>query len=94
MKQLFKALSNEERVANYRRVLKEAKILLEKESSDIDRLKKLSKVAVAIEETTDQELLKEFNDDHPLQEVNIVVYPKEDGSEVNYLFSLSDSSEL
>lgn len=49
---------------------------------------------MAIEETTEQESLKEFNDDHPLQEVNIVVYPKVDGSEVNYLFSLSDSSEL
>ncbi|BFD47617.1 MAG: hypothetical protein DMENIID0003_06910 [Wolbachia endosymbiont of Sergentomyia squamirostris] len=94
LKQFFKILSSEEKVAHYRRILKEAKILLEKESSDIDQLKKLSKAAVAIEETTEKELLKEFNGDHPLREVNIVVYPKEDGSEVNYLFSLSYSSEL
>ncbi|KLT23294.1 hypothetical protein wVul_0497 [Wolbachia endosymbiont of Armadillidium vulgare str. wVulC] len=94
LKQYFLALSNEEKITNYRRLLKEAKILLEKESSDINQLKKLSNAAVAIEETTEQELLKEFNDDHPLRGVNVIVYPKKDGSEVNYLFSLSDSSEL
>ncbi|WCR53351.1 MAG: hypothetical protein PG981_000373 [Wolbachia endosymbiont of Ctenocephalides orientis wCori] len=93
LKQYFLALSDEEKIANYIKLLKEAKILLEKESSDIDQLKKLSKAAVAIEETTEQELLKEFSDDHPLREVNIVVYPQENG-EVNYLFSLSNSSEL
>ncbi len=54
----------------------------------IDQLKKLSKVAVAIEETID---LEKFNDDHPLREISIV-YASEEAT--NYLFSLSDSSEL
>ncbi|GFT91669.1 DNA mismatch repair protein MutL [Nephila pilipes] len=54
----------------------------------IDQLKKLSKVAVAIEETID---LEKFNDDHPLREINIA-YVSEGAT--NYLFSLSDSSEL
>ncbi|WP_264703623.1 hypothetical protein [Wolbachia endosymbiont (group A) of Volucella inflata] len=57
----------------------------------IDQLKKLSKVAVAIEETTDSKLLEKFNDGHPLREVNIAYAS---GEATNYLFSLSDSSEL
>lgn len=55
----------------------------------IDQLKKLSKVAVAIEETTESELLEKFN---PLREINIAIYAPEEAK--NYLFSLSDSSEL
>lgn len=51
----------------------------------IDQLKKLSKMAVAIEETID---LEKFN---PLREINIA-YVSEGAT--NYLFSLSDSSEL
>ncbi|OAM02900.1 hypothetical protein [Wolbachia endosymbiont of Dactylopius coccus] len=49
----------------------------------IDQLKKLSKVAVAIEETIDSKLLEQFN---PLREVNIA-YASEEAT--NYLFSLS-----
>ncbi|RDD34330.1 hypothetical protein Wcon_01601 [Wolbachia endosymbiont of Cylisticus convexus] len=45
-------------------------------------------MAVAIEETID---LEKFNDDHPLREINIA-YVSEGAT--NYLFSLSDSSEL
>lgn len=55
-------------------------------------LKKLSKVAVAIEETIDSKLLEKFYDGHPLREVNIAIYAPEEAK--NYLFSLSDSSEL
>lgn len=49
----------------------------------IDQLKKLSKVAVAIEETIDSKLLEQFN---PLREVNIAYVS---GEATNYLFSLS-----
>lgn len=45
-------------------------------------------MAIAIEETIDSKLLEEFN---PLREVNIA-YVSEGAT--NYLFSLSDSSEL
>lgn len=52
----------------------------------------MSEVAVAIEETADSKLLEKFNDGHPLREVNIAIYAPEEAK--NYLFSLSDSSEL
>lgn len=81
-----------DKVDDYRKLLEEVRNLLEEEDIDIDQLKKLSKEAVAIEETTDKELLKEFNNDHPLREVNIVVEVGE--GEVNFLFSCGDSSEL
>lgn len=85
-------LNDKEKVDNYRKLLEEVKNLLEEEDINIDQLKKLSKEAVAIEETVDKELLKEFNNDHPLREVNIVVEIGE--GEVNFLFSCGDSSEL
>ncbi|MGL9731619.1 MAG: hypothetical protein ACR5KX_02220 [Wolbachia sp.] len=84
-------LSNEEKQSLYSKVLNEVKNTPRDSSSGIDRLKKLSKVAVAIEETTDSKLLEKFNDGHPLREVNIV-YVSEEAT--NYLFSLIDSSEL
>ncbi|WP_264706712.1 hypothetical protein [Wolbachia endosymbiont (group B) of Archips podanus] len=82
-------LSSEEKQSLYSEVLNEAKNTLKDSRSGIDKLKKLSNVAVAIEETTD---LEELNEDHPLREVSIVVYAPEEAK--NYLFSLSDSSKL
>jgi glutaredoxin 2 len=66
LKQYFQILSNEEKIADYKRLLKDAKNILENSRDDIDQLKKLSKAAVVIEEITDKELLKKFNDDNPL----------------------------
>ncbi|WP_223158790.1 hypothetical protein [Wolbachia endosymbiont of Pentalonia nigronervosa] len=51
----------------------------------------MSKMAVAIEGTTDSKLLEKFKDDHPLREVSIAYVS---GGAKNYLFSLSNSSEL
>ncbi|WP_250295812.1 hypothetical protein [Wolbachia endosymbiont of Oedothorax gibbosus] len=85
-------LSSEEKQSLYNEVLNEVKSTPRDSREGIDQLKKLSKVAVAIEETIDSKLLEEFNDDHPLREVNIAIYSPEEAK--NYLFSLSDSSEL
>lgn len=75
----------------YSKVLNEVKNTPRDSRESIDQLKKLSKVAVAIEETTDSKLLEKFNDGHPLREINIAYAS---GEATNYLFSLSDSSEL
>ncbi|MGL5028898.1 MAG: hypothetical protein ACRC6C_02145 [Wolbachia pipientis] len=82
-------LSSEEKQSLYNEVLNEVKDTSRDSRGGIDQLKKLSKVAVAIEETID---LEKFNDDHPLREINIAIYAPEEAK--NYLFSLSDSSEL
>ncbi|MCM1002400.1 hypothetical protein [Wolbachia pipientis] len=84
-------LSNEEKQSLYNEVLEEVKNTPRNSQGNIDKLKKLSKVAVAIEETTDSKLLEQFNDGHPLREVNIAYVS---GEATNYLFSLGDSSEL
>ncbi|WP_341819626.1 hypothetical protein [Wolbachia endosymbiont (group A) of Brachyopa scutellaris] len=84
-------LSSEEKQSLYSKVLNEVKNTPRDSREGIDQLKKLSKVAVAIEETTDSKLLEKFNDGHPLREVNIAYAS---GEATNYLFSLSDSSEL
>src|SRR6266576_4134826 len=81
-------LSSEEKQSLYNEVLNEVKNTPRDSRGGIDQLKKLSKVAVAIEETID---LEKFNDDHPLREIS-VAYASEEAT--NYLFSLSDSSEL
>ncbi|GFR24152.1 uncharacterized protein TNCT_412291 [Trichonephila clavata] len=81
-------LSSEEKQNLYSKVLNEVKSTPRDSREGIDQLKKLSKVAVAIEETID---LEKFNDDHPLREISIA-YVSEGAT--NYLFSLSDSSEL
>jgi len=82
-------LSSEEKQSLYNEVLNEVKNTSRDSRGGIDQLKKLSKVAVAIEETTESELLEKFN---PLREINIAIYSPEEAK--NYLFSLSDSSEL
>ncbi len=84
-------LSSEEKQSLYSKVLNEVKNTPRESRGSIDQLKKLSKVAVAIEETTDSKLLEKFNDGHPLREINIAYVS---GEATNYLFSLSDSSEL
>ncbi|WP_353277909.1 hypothetical protein [Wolbachia endosymbiont (group A) of Agelastica alni] len=85
LKEHFALLSSE---SLYNEVLNEVKNTPRDSREGIEQLKKLSKVAVAIEETTD---LEKFNDGHPLREINIA-YVSEGAK--NYLFSLSDSSEL
>lgn len=85
-------LSSEEKQSLYSEVLNEVKNTPRNSRGGIDQLKKLSKVAVAIEETIDSKLLEKFNDGHPLREVNIAIYAPEEAK--NYLFSSSDSSEL
>jgi len=82
-------LSSEEKQSLYNEVLNEVKNTSRDSRGGIDQLKKLSKVAVAIEETTESKLLEKFN---PLREINIAIYAPEEAK--NYLFSLSDSSEL
>ncbi|WP_264719137.1 hypothetical protein [Wolbachia endosymbiont (group A) of Lasioglossum morio] len=84
-------LSSEEKQSLYSKVLNEVKNTSRDSRDGIDQLKKLSKVAVAIEETIDSKLLEKFNDGHPLREINIAYAS---GEATNYLFSLSDSSEL
>ncbi|WP_419247458.1 hypothetical protein ACJZL1_02820 [Wolbachia endosymbiont of Rhagoletis indifferens] len=84
-------LSSEEKQSLYSKVLNEVKNTPRDSRDGIDQLKKLSKVAVAIEETIDSKLLEKFNDGHPLREINIAYAS---GEATNYLFSLSDSSEL
>ncbi|MDR0288959.1 MAG: hypothetical protein LBH78_02830 [Rickettsiales bacterium] len=84
-------LSSEEKQGLYSEVLNEVKNTPKNSRDGIDKLKKLSKVAVAIEGTADSKLLEQFNDGHPLREVSIAYVL---GEATNYLFSLSDSSEL
>ncbi|MGL9732527.1 MAG: hypothetical protein ACR5KW_00570 [Wolbachia sp.] len=65
------------------------KNILRDSRSNVDRLKKSSKMAVAIEEITDSKLLEKFNYDYPIKEINIIYISEE---ATNYLFSLIDSS--
>ncbi|GFR32251.1 uncharacterized protein TNCT_165681 [Trichonephila clavata] len=88
LKEYFALLNSEEKQSLYSKVLNEVKSTPRDSREGIDQLKKLSKVAVAIEETID---LEKFNDGHPLREINIAYAS---GEAINYLFSLSDSSEL
>lgn len=88
LKEYCALLSSEEKQSLYSKVLNEAKNIPKDSREGIDRLKKLSKVAVTIEETADSKLLEKCN---PLREVNIAYVS---GEATNYLFSLSDSSEL
>lgn len=92
LKEHFALLNSEEKQSLYSEVLNEVKNTSRDSRGGIDQLKKLSKVAVAIEETIDSKLLEKFYDGHPLREVNIAIYAPEEAK--NYLFSLSDSSEL
>ncbi|MGL9779886.1 MAG: hypothetical protein ACR5K5_06660, partial [Wolbachia sp.] len=89
LKEHFALLSSEEKQSLYSEVLNEVKNTPRDSREGLDKLKKLSKVAVAIEETTESELLEKFN---PLREINIAIYAPEEAK--NYLFSLGDSSEL
>jgi hypothetical protein len=73
----------------YKQIIEEAKDATE--NHNIDKLKKLSEIAVAVEEVSERELLKSFDDENPLREANIVV--ESDGL-TNYLFSLGCSSKL
>lgn len=89
VKEHCESLDNKEKQELYSQILKKAKDVIE--SNDIDKLKKLSEVAVAIEETCEKELLESLDDKNPLREVNIIV---EGDGLTNYLFSFSDSSKL
>ncbi|WP_168464811.1 hypothetical protein [Wolbachia endosymbiont of Ctenocephalides felis wCfeT] len=89
VKKHCESLDNKGKQELYQQVLEDAQDATE--SNDIDRLKKLSEVAVAIEEVSERELLKPYDDENSLREANIVV---ESGGLTNYLFSLGDSSKL
>ncbi|WP_254229463.1 hypothetical protein [Wolbachia pipientis] len=87
--QIYKNLSDQERQDLYRNLIKEAQCAVE--SNDIEQLKKLSEIAVAIEEASSTNLIKIFDAENPLREANIVV---ENNGKANYLFSLGGSSKL
>ncbi|RDD34847.1 hypothetical protein Wcon_01045 [Wolbachia endosymbiont of Cylisticus convexus] len=95
LKKHCQLLDVEEKIILYEQLLDKAKDILKNSRDDVAELKKISKAAVAIEETTDQELLEKFNDDHPLREVDILIYSPQGNAKVtNYLFSIDNSSEL
>lgn len=95
LKKHCQLLDNEEKIILYEQLLDKAKDILENSRDNVSELKKISKAAVAIEEVTDKELLEKFNDDHPLREVDILIYSPQGNTEVaNYLFSIDNSSEL
>ncbi|WP_264685400.1 hypothetical protein [Wolbachia endosymbiont (group B) of Parapoynx stratiotata] len=95
LKKHCQLLDNEEKIILYEQLLDKAKDILENSRDNVSELKKISKAAVAIEEITDKELLEKFNDDHPLREVDILIYSPQGNTEVaNYLFSIDNSSEL
>lgn len=95
LKKHYQLLNDEEKVILYEQLLDEAKDILENSRDNVSELKRISKAAVAIEETTDRELLEKFNDDHPLREVSILIYSSQGNTEVtNCLFSTDNSSEL
>ncbi|EAL59527.1 hypothetical protein WwSim0747, partial [Wolbachia endosymbiont of Drosophila simulans] len=83
---------DEEKIVLYEQLLDKAKDILENSRDDIAKLKEVSKAVVAIEETTDKQLLEKFNDDHPLREVDILIYSPQGNTE--YLFSIDNSSQL
>ncbi|WP_265037039.1 hypothetical protein [Wolbachia endosymbiont (group A) of Anomoia purmunda] len=92
LKKHCQLLDNEEKIILYEQLLDKAKDILENSRDNVSELKKISKAAVAIEETTDKQLLEKFNDDHPLREVDILIYSPQGNTE--YLFSIDNSSEL
>ncbi|BET28005.1 hypothetical protein wCauATS_02070 [Wolbachia pipientis] len=95
LKKHCQLLDDEEKIILYEQLLDKAKDILENSRDNVSELKKISKAAVAIEETTDKELLEKFNNDHPLKEVDILIYSPQGNTEVaNYLFSIDNSSEL
>ncbi|MFP3031920.1 MAG: hypothetical protein ACEY3M_12615, partial [Wolbachia sp.] len=95
LKKHCQLLDDEEKIILYEQLLDKAKDILENSRDNVSELKKISKAAVAIEEITDKELLEKFNDDHPLREVDILIYSPQGNTEVaNYLFSIDNSSEL
>jgi len=95
LKKHCQLLDDEEKIVLYEQLLDKAKDILENSRDNVSELKKISKAAVAIEEITDQQLLEKFNDDHPLREVNILIYSSQRNTEVtNCLFSTDNSSEL
>ncbi|APR97848.1 hypothetical protein [Wolbachia endosymbiont of Folsomia candida] len=89
VKKHCESLDNKGKQELYRQVMEEAKDATE--NHDIDKLKKLSEIVVVIEEVCDRGVLKDFDDENPLKEANIVV--ESDGL-TNYLFSFGDSSKL
>lgn len=92
LKKHCQLLDDEEKIVLYEQLLDKAKDILENSRDNVSELKKISKAAVAIEETTDKQLLEKFNDDHPLREVDILIYSPQGNTE--YLFSIDNSSEL
>lgn len=95
LKKHCQLLDDEEKIILYEQLLDKAKDILENSRDNVSELKKISKAAVAIEETTDKELLEKFNDDHPLRELDILIYSPQGNTDVaNYLFSIDNSSEL
>lgn len=92
LKKHCQLLDDEEKIVLYEQLLDKAKDILENSRDDIAKLKEVSKAVVAIEETTDKQLLEKFNDDHPLREVDILIYSPQGNTE--YLFSIDNSSEL
>lgn len=92
LKKHYQLLDDEEKIVLYEQLLDKAKDILENSRDDIAKLKEVSKAVVAIEETTDKQLLEKFNDDHPLREVDILIYSPQGNTE--YLFSIDNSSEL
>ncbi len=92
LKKHCQLLDDEEKIILYEQLLDKAKDILENSRDNVSELKKISKAAVAIEETTDKQLLEKFNDDHPLREVDILIYSPQGNTE--YLFSIDNSSEL
>ncbi len=92
LKKHCQLLDDEEKIVLYKQLLDKAKDILENSRDNVSELKKVSKAVVAIEETTDKQLLEKFNDDHPLREVDILIYSPQGNTE--YLFSIDNSSEL
>ncbi|WP_265014710.1 hypothetical protein [Wolbachia endosymbiont (group B) of Camptogramma bilineatum] len=92
LKKHCQLLDNKEKIVLYEQLLDKAKDILENSRDNVSELKRISKAAVAIEEITDKQLLEKFNDDHPLREVDILIYSPQGNTE--YLFSTDNSSEL
>lgn len=63
LKKHCQLLDDEEKIVLYEQLLDKAKDILENSRDDIAKLKEVSKAVVAIEETTDKQLLEKFNDD-------------------------------
>lgn len=88
LKQYCQGLNDKERQDLYQQVLVRAKEAI-KDTQEVNQVKMLSRAAVAIEEIIGKESIALSN---PFRNVNIVTYTPE--GNVNYLFSIGDSSEL